>query len=245
MGRPFGDITLYIPTPYSNESPQYWEETSLHNFISDLYVKKLGGYKPPNATRVTIQPEYFGIWEHSWKIGSIFAIACEFIRDKYESLDRHGKYKYILDLIQEAMVQLSDEYNWDKTVFEIAYKEMIECDFVFSIDYPSKMSRDKRMSANLQVEKTETKTFAYAIIRNDSSSKKIKLFEKRNSYWYDCVYPLAQHAKWIDSNRFGISYKKGLIEISYSILEDTVVLTQSGTSVQEVEFSKFFWFQLS
>jgi len=27
MGRPFGDITLYAPTPYSNDSPQYWEET--------------------------------------------------------------------------------------------------------------------------------------------------------------------------------------------------------------------------
>ncbi|WP_315815077.1 hypothetical protein [Paraflavitalea speifideaquila] len=41
MGRPFDDITLYLPTPYANSTPEYWEETSLHNYISDLYVRKM------------------------------------------------------------------------------------------------------------------------------------------------------------------------------------------------------------
>jgi len=41
MGAPFSDITLYIPTPYSNDSPQYWEETSLENFVSDLSEEEI------------------------------------------------------------------------------------------------------------------------------------------------------------------------------------------------------------
>ncbi len=245
MGRPFGDITLYIPTPYSNESPEYWEERSLYNFISDLYVRKMNGYKPPKATRVCIQPAYFGIWDRTWKNGSIFSIACEFVRDRYETLDKHGKYHYILDMIQEAMTKLSDEHNWDRIVFENAYQELIKCDFLFAIDYPKKMSRDGCKQANLRVEKTETTTFAYALIEAGGSTKKIKLFEKRNSFWYDCIYPLAQHSKWIDLNRFGIFYSKGLIEISYSLADEKVLLLQSGTPVQTIEFSKFFWYQLS
>jgi hypothetical protein len=241
MGRSFGDITLYIPTPYSNETPQYLEETSIHNFVSDLYVRKMHGYKPPNATRICIQPGYFGIWNHTWKNGSIFSIACEFLRNKYESLDNHGKYLYVLDIIQEAMIQLSEEYNWDKTVFEHAYQEVIRCDFVFSLDFPKKMSRDRRRHANIRVEKTETVTFAYAIIETDSSVRKIKLFEKRNNYWYDCVYRLAQYSKWMDSDRFGIFFSKGLIEIFYSIAEEKVYLLQSGTPVHEIEFTKLFF----
>ena len=244
MGRPFGDITLYAPTPYSNDSPQYWEETSLHSYISDLYVRNMRGYKPPNATRICIQPGFYGIWDRTWKNGSIFSIACEFSHDKYESLNTHGKYRYTLDIIQEAMIQLSQEYNWDKSVFQNAYQEILTSNFVFSIDYPKKMSRDKRKLANLRVEKTETMTFAYVIIENDKSIKKIKLFEKRNSYWYDCVYTLVQHSKWLDSNKFGIFYSKAPLEIFYSIDEERVFLLQSGAPVKEIEFSRFFWFQL-
>jgi hypothetical protein len=243
MSRPFDDITLYIPTPYPNTSPEYWEETSLHNFVSDLYVQKMNGYKPPNSTRVCIQPVYHGIWDRTWKNGSIFSIACEFLRDKYESLERQGKYRYILDIIQGAMVQLSDEYNWDKAIFEKAYRNVLACDFIFSIDYPQKRSKDQRKQANLRVEKNEATTFAYAIIETGSSKLKIKLFEKKNSWWYDCVYRLSQRGKWMDSDEFGIYYSKGLIEIYYSIKEERVHLLQSGKKVQEIEFSKFFLYE--
>ena len=80
-------------------------------------MQKMRGYKPPHTTRVCIQPEYFKIWDRTWKNGSIALIAIGFIRDKYESLDKHGKYRYILDIIQIAMLQLSDECNWDKSIY--------------------------------------------------------------------------------------------------------------------------------
>jgi hypothetical protein len=55
-----------------------------------------------------------------------------------------GKYKYILDLIQGATLQLSDEYKWDRTVFENAYREIIENNFIFKIGYPKKYQEIKR-----------------------------------------------------------------------------------------------------
>jgi len=241
MGRPFSDITLYTPTPYSNDSPQYREDTSLENFVSDLYVRKMNGYKPPNVTRVCIQPAYYKIWDRTWKNGSLISIAPEFLRDKYESLDKHGKYQYILDIIQGAMIQLSEEYKWDKSIFEKAYLEVIENEFTFKIDYPTKMSRDKKKIANFYIEKSETKSFGYAIIRIGASTTKVKLFEKRNWYWYDGIYQLAKHAKWSDSDRFGIYYAKGALEIWYSIGKKEVSLFEFGTEVKQVDFSRFFF----
>lgn len=154
MGRVFSDITLYTPGPHTVGTPEYIEEVSLQNYVSDLYVQKMYGYKPPKTSRITIQPAFHEIWKRTWKTGSIFDIAPYYSYDEYASFDKFGKYKYILDLIQTATLQLSDEYHWDKTVFEKAYKEVIDNNFKFKIDYPKKLSRDKSKSANLSIEKT-------------------------------------------------------------------------------------------
>lgn len=180
MGAPFSDITLYTPTPHKNDTPEYWEDTSLKNYVSDLYVQKMYGYKPPKTTRITIQPAFHDIWNRTWKNGSIVSIAPFYSHDEYVSLDKKGKYKYILDIIQIATIQLSDEYSWDKNVFEKAYKDIIESDFQFKVEYPSKMSRDRRKSGQVIIEKTETITTLNLQFTVDGEIRKVKLFENRN-----------------------------------------------------------------
>ena len=179
MGAPFSDITLYTPTPHSAGTPEYYEETSLQNFISDLYVRKMNGYNPPKTNRITIQSAYHTIWNRTWKNGSIIAIAPYFLYDKYKTLDKKGKYKYILDLVQVATLQLSGEYKWDRSVFEKAYQEVIESDFIFKIDYPTKISRDKKKIAKIIIEKTETITSVFVDIQVGDSIFKIKLLIKK------------------------------------------------------------------
>ena len=242
MGAPFSDITLYLPTPHVVGTTEYYEEKAIENFVSDLYVRKLNGYKPPKTSRITIQPAYHAIWNRTWKNGSIVAIAPFYSYDEYEALDKKGKYQYILDLIQRATLQLSDEYNWDRNVFENAYKEVIESNFIFRICYPKKTSRDKKKLATLCIEKTETITSVYVDIEANASIFKIKLFDKKNVWWYDCVYLLARHNKWFDSDRFGISYGKGKIDIWYSIEKNEVALFENGNPVIEIDFKKFFLF---
>jgi hypothetical protein len=242
MGASFSDITLYTPTPHSVGTPEYNDHTSLQNFVSDLYVQKMYGYKPPKTTRITIQPAYHDIWNRTWQNGSIVAIAPFYSHEEYTSLDRQGKYKYILDLIQNATLQLSDEYHWDKTVFEKAYKEVIDSNFKFQINYPTKLSRDKKKLANLTIEKTETVTSVYVNIKTNGSTIKAKLFDKKNVWWYDCVYFLARHNKWLDTNKFGISYAKGKIDIWYSIQDKQVGLFEKGNRVTEIDFEKYFLF---
>ena len=80
MGMPFSDISLYTPIPHKVGTPEYWEVTSLENFVSDLYVRKMNGYKPKGATRITIQPSFHGTWVKPGKIGSIISTASSFAK---------------------------------------------------------------------------------------------------------------------------------------------------------------------
>lgn len=208
MGRAFSDITLYTPTSHKPDTPEYWEETSLINFISDLYVQKMYNYKPPKTTRITIQPAFYDVWNRTWKNGSIIAIAPFFSHDEYTLLDRKGKYKYILDIIQTSTLQLSEEYQWDKNVFEKAYREILEIDFEFRIVYPPKMSRDKKKLGQVIVEKTETRTVLNLSLEIGEDIRIVKLFENRNWFWYDIAYEMAKNSRWLDNNCFGVFSKK-------------------------------------
>ncbi|MGN6165356.1 MAG: hypothetical protein ACTHOF_12525 [Flavisolibacter sp.] len=240
MGATFSDITLYTPTPYKNNTPEYWEETSLKNFVCDLYVQKMHGYKPPQATRVTLQPAYYNIWDRTWKNGSIFSIAPLFEREKYEAMNKREKYQYILDIVQSSMLQLSEEYKWDKEVFERAYREIIDCNFSLVIDYPTKRSRDKKKQGKLVIEKTESTTTVFAVINTDNQSIKRKIFDKQNWYWYDSAYEIVKHNKWLDNNRFGVQMKDLNFSVWYSLNEDKVLFEVKGEAKKEYDLKRMF-----
>ena len=242
MEVPFSDITLYTPIPHKNGTKEYIEDTNLQNFVSDLYVQMMHGYKPPETSRITIQPAYHNTWSRTWKTGSIVAIAPYYNYDDYATLDRKEKYRYILDVIQVATLQLSDEYKWDKGVFDKAYKEIIESNFHFKIPYPAKKSRNKKKVANLSIEKNETVTYVYANIESNGSNIKIKLFEKANVWWYDPAYVLARQSKWFNNDKFGICFRKKEVVIWYSIEENEVRLFENGNHVKEIDFKKHFLF---
>ncbi len=233
MGRPFSDITLYTPGPHTVGTPEYVEEVSLQNYVSDPYVQKMYGYKPPRTSRITIQPAFHEIWKRTWMTGSIVAIAPCYSYDQYASFDRFGKYKYILDIIQTSVLQLCDEYHWDHAVFEKAYNEVIDNNFKFKIDYPKKLSRDKSKSGNIIIEKTEIETSVFVNIETNGSAVTAKLFDKQNIWWYDCVYLLARHNKWVDKYKFGIAYESGKIDAWLSIEDKEVGIFENGRRVTE------------
>lgn len=242
MEAPFSDITIYSPTCYIVGTPEYWEETSLINFVSDFYVQNMNGYKPPKTSRIAIQPAYHDIWNRTWKNGSIVAVASFFSHDEFSSLNKLGKYKYVLDLIQTATMQLSNEYKWDEEVFKTAYKKTLDSNFNFRIEYPSKQSKDRKKSGVFVITKTETTTSAYVDININGTTMTKKLFDKENSWWYDCIYYLARHNKWFDNDRFGIGFGKGKINIWYSLDKNAVELYENGQQVTEIDFRKYFLF---
>jgi hypothetical protein len=186
------------------------------------------GYKPPNTTRVCIQPAYYNIWERTWKDGSLISAAAYFNYDQYSKLSTYEKYNYILKIIHETMLQLSLEYNWDRVVFEKAYNQIISNNFAFKIEYPTRFSRDKKKFANIVLTKTEDTTTISLLLKNEGKYSTIKLFDKRNWFWYDSAYKLAKDCKWLDNDRFGLFYKPYGWSVSYSIKDEKVTFEKDG-----------------
>lgn len=242
MSTPFSDITLYAETQYLPGSPEYWQERALQNYISDLYISKMYGYKPPNTTRVSIDPSYYKIWDRTWTNGSLKLIATEFIYQKYLSLNQQEKYQYVLETIHNCMLQLSNEYSWDNSVFERAYKEVIESKFKFRIDYPFKTSRDKKKSAKLYIEKTDLITSLYAIFLVEDKFQTIKLFDKRNWWWYDSIYKLVRTNKWFDNDRFGIDHKPLDWKVWYSLKDQKIAFEKDHNLHDDMNIDELFEF---
>ncbi len=224
MGTSFSDITIYTASPFRPGTAEYWEDRALINFISDLYMQKMHGYKPPKTSRITIQPDFHGIWDGPWKFGAIASVAPFYSYDEYAACDRKGRYMYVLDLIQRSTIPLSEEFGWDKLVFENAYREVLQSDFRFRIEYPAKRSRDRKKEGSIIIEKTETITSLLVHVEINELRIEKKLFEKKNDWCFDAVYELARCSKWFDTDRFGISYDKGRIKSWYSIARDEVSL---------------------
>ena len=243
MGATFSDISLYTPIPFEAGTPEYLEITSLENFISDLYVQSMKGYKPVGATRITIQPAFHGIWKKPQKLASIISVAPYYNYEEYARLEKKEKYKYVLDLIQNAILQASEEFNWDRSIFERAYENIIATDFKFQINYPSKQSRDKKKSGHLSIEKTETATYVYVNIIKEGHTIKQLLFAKKNSWCYDCVYILLKYSKWLDSDKFGIAYRKNRIVVWFSLEQNKIAFIEKGIEVESINFTNHFLLQ--
>lgn len=242
MGANFSDITLYCPTAYSVGTREYYEEKALQNYISDLYIICMRGYKPPNTTRVCIQPSFYNIWDKSWKNGSIISTAVYFDYDLYSRLKVQEKYRHILDTIHQTMLQLSEEYNWEKSVFEKSYEEVITNNFLFKIDYPIKMSRDRKKYANISLIKTETTSIINALIISEGKKLSIKLIEKKNWWWYDSAYQIVKSSKWFDNDKFGLTYKPLNWNVWYSLKDDAVIFETNGVQSDKMNIEKIFRF---
>lgn len=241
MSTPFRDITIYAPTTTVVGTPQYQEEIAAINYICDLYVQHMDGYKPPKTTRITIQPAFHDTWKRTRKIGSVVAVAPYFNYDEFSSLDKVGKYRYILELIQTSVRQLSEEYQWDIKVFEAAYRKTIDSRFIYRLEHPPKKSKDRHMSGWLVVEKTESLTTASVYIQIGDRVVTRKLLDKKNWWCHDKIYVLAKYCKWMDSDLFGISYEKWNIKVLYSVDKGEVLYYERGKSVPFINFEQYYF----
>lgn len=237
------DITLYAYTPHSVGTPGFDDEMSLRNFICDFYLQKMNGYKPPKATRVTIRPKYHGQWPGPIRRGSIVSVAPYFNYDEFVILDTKGRYRYVLDVIHAGMMMAGRELGWDIAVLENAYITVLEAGFIFRIEYPFKMSRNGKNKGRMVVEKTQLVTSAFVEIEIGGKIISKKLFDKKNSWFYDCIYILAGASKWFDSDRFGFRLLKGTMECWYSVQQDRVAFFESGKEVQQIDFREHFTLQ--
>jgi hypothetical protein len=114
--------------------------------------------------------------------------------------------------------------GWNKDVFIDAFNEVQKREFSFYLDYPRKNSRDRKKTAFVSVVKTELSSTLYLNFVEGNETKKVKLLQKKNWWWYDSMYELAKSSKWLDASTFGVSSKK-LNKHCYYSLTDEITIT--------------------
>jgi hypothetical protein len=204
MAASLYDITIYFGDTKQKDASDNWLFSRAANFICDFYHQKLFGYKPPRTTRITI---ILTASESDYKpsfIGSICGIARLIDEDAFLRFSETDRYKFLLDLVHGSCMELAEQFGWNKEPFERAYREILESNFSFFVDYPKKQSKDRKKTAHVQVRKTESTSTLYLIFDLENETKKVRLFDKKNRFWSDIVYEMAKNAKWLDNFTFGV-----------------------------------------
>lgn len=129
------DITVYYFGDKIYDCPENWEFRKEVNYISDFYHKMLFGYKPPKTARICIHLHNHRAWGKPDYNGSICRVLNIIDDEKYLSLSKDDRYKYILELIHTACLECVGEFGWDKAIFVKAYDEVNKCNFNFHLDY--------------------------------------------------------------------------------------------------------------
>jgi hypothetical protein len=221
--HPLDDITIYYDGTVIDDNGANSDFRLTVNYVCDFYHKMLRGYKPPKTGRICIQLDKQRKWDRPNYFGSICSTANTVDEEKYLNLSKLGKYKYILDIVHQSMEELIDIYKWDRDVFQKAYDAIHKMEFKFSLSYPPKKSRDKKTIGAVVIEKTEKVTTLNLQFTKDDKTKKVRLFENRNWFWYDITYEMSKHSKWLDNNTFGVYSKKTDKFGYYSLLDDVIV----------------------
>jgi len=220
---PLNDITIYYDGLKIPSLPEDADFSNKKNYICDFYHKMLHGYKPPKTGRICIHIDRENKWDKPSYLGAICHVSNIIDEDKYLSLSQLDKYKYILDIVHQSCLTLANFYKWDVDVFQKAFDTIYRMDFKFILNYPQKKSRDKKTMAHVQIQKTQTTSSLYLILVTNETSKKVKLFEKKNWFWYDSIYKYATNSKWLDSSTFGVHSKNNSRFAYYSMLDDIII----------------------
>jgi hypothetical protein len=155
MGAPLQDITIYYYGHAIKDGPGDRDLSRTVNYLADFYHNKLNGYKPPKTGRICIHLGTVKNWDKPNYTGAICIYDNIIDEQKYLSLSKGGKYKYILGLLHSTVSEIANLYNWDQTVFDQAYNHIVQSDFKFEKFYPEKKSPDRKYGGQIILTKTE------------------------------------------------------------------------------------------
>ena len=148
--------------------------------------------------------------------GSICHSTHYFNKEKYFSLAKNGKYQFLLEYIYTSTMKLSEELDWDKNIFIDAYNHAKDMNFVFKVEFPPKLSRDRQKKGQAILEKTEERAILNLHISENNTDEKILLFDKLNTYPLDSINKIAKQCRWIDNDKFGYQDRKSKLTIHYN-----------------------------
>lgn len=232
MSNRLHDITLYY-----NGSGEIAKEFAMkQNLVSDLYVQYLNGYKPPKTTRISVTLDdedevsgYFG--------SSILSVYAHFDQDEFWTLTDEEQKTYILSTVHRIALFCADKHDWDKEIFESAYKKVIEVDFKYEFRFKKKSSPNRQHKACIQLNKNE-KYATLSVVFFNKSETEIKLLELLKTFQHEMFYSnFIKKNKWLNNQTFVIytSNEEILIKASLDKEKSEIIIDPKKNSLEELE----------
>lgn len=117
------------------------------------------------------------------------------------------RYKFILNFIQETILEICDRFDWPKDGFEDAYLKTINTGFINEYVLISpKTSKDRKHTAMVLVKSKADIVELFLVIlnyRDKSVLKSLKLIDL--PFYYDCFTDVVQSLHWLDDNEIVLS----------------------------------------
>lgn len=123
----------------------------------------------------------------------------DFNFDYFESLNIVAKKRFLLDTLYDALMSLCDMKGWPKAPFYEAYEKVIRENFVNTYAIKRKLSRNKKLSAELVCDHNEN-VFDCSLVIKSSDGKELlneHLFsEEPDEFLFNCRIG---DVKWINN----------------------------------------------
>jgi hypothetical protein len=220
LGRDMAKITD-INIEYSGQkipqTPTDRKFRKLANFVTDLYLQYLDGYKPLKVSKIVLDLRLKEVNADftPFHFGSICTIHNGIDEEKYHSQSDKENLYYLLSLFQSSILKASKKENWDVAPFNKAYDKIVENDFHFLIHLPEEKSKSGIIAIPF-IEKDLERTFLKVRFGGPDESS-VTLVDKRNTNIFDSIYILSKSLKWFDKNSFGFQIKDLNVKVCHSL----------------------------
>ncbi len=213
---------LFIELGFSDKDKQvkYSQEFL---FVSKLYSRFISDVKIENLRKIAIQLVNSHDAAHIIPTNKLTKVCLVYRYFEWQNLENEAleinRYKILLDLILDAILEISGKFNWPVEPFKNAYLEVTKTGFKNEyVLLAPKLSNDRRYSASLVVvrDKEYSSIFIELIDKkHEGGIKKIELI--KISFYEDDLSNIAKSLKWVNNEEFVISNREEEINFKYSI----------------------------
>ena len=192
-------------------------------FVSKLYSRFISDVKIDNLRKIAIQlvnsrdAAYVVPTNKLTKVCLVYRyFECQNFENEELETDR---YKILLDLILDVILEISGKFNWPVEAFKNAYSEVTQTGF--NNEYvlmDPKLSNDRRYSASLFVVRNKEYSSIFIELidkKHEGEIKKIELIKV--SFFENDLSNIAKKLKWINNEEFVVSNKEGEINFKVSV----------------------------
>ena len=143
--------------------------------------------------------------------------------EKYFAKDKDEQKVMILHVLNEAILQMCDKFELDKTPFINAYNKVVENNYKNQYVFNKlTLSKNRKHKAGIEINMTEQGAGINIIFtdKNEKILKRKEIFRTQPHYYF--IYQVIYSGKWLDNNKYIASSKNKNVNFIASIDSDEI-----------------------